>query len=791
MDRGLAGLVMRILDRAAEYIEEDEILVPLAKALLSRLRKLDFSHGGEAPRLCSVLDSRSDLRLKLVAAMVQFFDNAQHDSFQVTMWGLRLVVRSDLCWLIERLQSEDSNKMRERYAHLASRVFSIDDATHVNALVEASETCPVMTEVMPMWLKPLLIDSDEARKARATWLSDQQLMRKPEECRKPRPLSPPPTERITALLDQCEAGDSEAWWKLWQWLEVKEDGHWCEKHHHMDIRELEGWKTATDATKARVVSASRRYVLSRGPDPKHWFSRRNILHYPAKAGFRALLLLANEDQPAYNNLPCEVWKQWMPAILRLCFFDELEEHRLLTAKAFELAPSEAIEWTVRVINEENKEGDNLWILQKLPERWIAPLGAQLLKRLRRAKLKPQCFLQLLSALLEHQVPGAVSLLRSRIPCTPPAEEKMRHTALHAARLLMRHGKQRDWNRVWNLFCSDPAFGKAVLEGFEFDYSHSPAGIMKTLTAAEVGILWEWMLAHYPVAEDPDRSRAGFVDTRHSMADLRDSLISYLSDIGTLAGCRELRRLMAKYPEFRWFRRLLLRGQEQMRRLTWQPASPAELFRLGANHRARLVQSAGQLLEVVVASLAVLQERLQGETPLAQFLWDGDKPKPEEAISEWVKVHLEDDLKGRGIVLGREVQIHRFDRTDIHVTAVTNDSHSESFGAAKVIIEVKGDWHREIATAMETQLAGHYLTNNDCRHGLYLVGWFGLRRSVARRQAKLRSHLEAQAQALSKAGQTIQAMVLDCSTRTPASGKRKSAKRHSPSKVVRQDRRSPL
>ena len=25
--------------------------------------------------------------------------------------------------------------------------------------------------------------------------------------------------------------------------------------------------------------------------------------------------------------------------------------------------------------------------------------------------------------------------------------------------------------------------------------------------------------------------------------------------------------------------------------------------------------------------------------------------------------------------------------------------------------------------METQLLGKYLANNDCQHGLYLVGWF--------------------------------------------------------------------
>jgi len=42
---------------------------------------------------------------------------------------------------------------------------------------------------------------------------------------------------------------------------------------------------------------------------------------------------------------------------------------------------------------------------------------------------------------------------------------------------------------------------------------------------------------------------------------------------------------------------------------------------------------------------------------------------------------------------------------------------------KVTIETKGCWHRDLDTAMESQLIGQYLSTNDCRHGIYLIGWF--------------------------------------------------------------------
>src|SRR4030095_16553941 len=215
----------------------------------------------------------------------------------------------------------------------------------------------------------------------------------------------------------------------------------------------------------------------------------------------------------------------------------------------------------------------------------------------------------------------------------------------------------------------------------------------------------------------------------------------------------------------WFRGMLLRGQEEMRRQTWKPPTPDQLFQLAENRRARFIQSGTQLLEAIVESLSILQERLSGERHLAQFLWDGDRPKPEEAISDWVAERLESDLKQRGVVLGREVQIHRFDKTDIHVTAVTRDERTRTLDAVKVIVEVKGCWHRELKTSMKTQLAERYLGNNDCRHGLYLVGWFSLdgwnktdkrRKQVSfRKSADLEAYLLSQAESLSNPQLNIQ------------------------------------
>lgn len=144
-------------------------------------------------------------------------------------------------------------------------------------------------------------------------------------------------------------------------------------------------------------------------------------------------------------------------------------------------------------------------------------------------------------------------------------------------------------------------------------------------------------------------------------------------------------------------------------------------------------SAQDLLEVVIESLERLQARLQGETPLAQLLWnfgDRTRPKDEEALSDFVKDHLQNDLQQRGVIASREVEIRKGrggapgEETDIHVSAVRvperGRPHSD---VVRLIIETKGNWHSELLTAMKTQLVDRYLADNDCRHGLYLVGWF--------------------------------------------------------------------
>jgi hypothetical protein len=196
-----------------------------------------------------------------------------------------------------------------------------------------------------------------------------------------------------------------------------------------------------------------------------------------------------------------------------------------------------------------------------------------------------------------------------------------------------------------------------------------------------------------------------------------------------------------------------------------------------------VQNGKQLLGVVVESLERLQQKLHGETPAARFLWnklnDGIyQPMDENELSNYVKLHFDQDLKARGIIANREVQIRRGEglskgqTTDIHIDAVTRTSTGQAYDQITVIVETKGCWNPDLDCAMETQLKDRYLKNHHSQFGLYLVGWFSCSQwndsDYRKKQSpkisleEARDEFSKQAASLSTNGMMIRAFVLDTS-----------------------------
>ena len=766
------GLIHKIMERAATVLDHPEVRRTFVAALLSRLRKHDYSSANEGQRLNELLDANDEVRRECINDVLKIFTDASHDAFLVTWWGVRLVQPKDIEWLLDRLSSEKSATEREKLSHLVRRIFLPDTTANVEMVIEAATQCAELKQILDFWLEPIDLDSEKGKKLKADWDQEQKWKRDAaERQRDPPVLDPPPAHRIRGFIDQIEQGDFDAWWQISYWAEIEDNGRYSRKDHHIDIRELPGWQKAAEPDKRRMISAAENYLRNHKSDSSIWFAKPNVLYRPMLAGLRALLLLANEDRQRFDSLPIDVWTKWLPGIAQQQHYDETDEFRLLLKTAIEKVPEAATNEILKAVGKENRKGETLWILYKLGDKFDAAVGIELLARLnKRPVLTAKCAAQLLATCVEAGVPGALDQARRWVPSKPPKQKRRRALGLVAAYLLLLKTNSSDWPKIWNIIQTDVAFGKTVFERLAYEHLHVIPPLINEIQPREVGLLWEWLFQQYPIAEDPDRSRGGSVTPRWAMADMRDSVVSSLADRGTPEACEELNRLIGKFPQIPWLKRVLARGKDQMRRNTWAPISPEELFKLASNKRNRLVQNADQLMEAVVGALAEAQAKLHAETPAAPFLWNNDRPKEEEAISDWIKIELETVLVSRGIILNREVQIHIKEKTDVHIDAVSRENPTDEFGRSKVIIEVKGCWNPDQKTAMQDQLVNRYLAQNDCRRGIFLLGWFlcnaWSRRDSRRRQVKFANRSQAEryfrteAECLSKPPIQLRSIVLD-------------------------------
>jgi hypothetical protein len=258
-----------------------------------------------------------------------------------------------------------------------------------------------------------------------------------------------------------------------------------------------------------------------------------------------------------------------------------------------------------------------------------------------------------------------------------------------------------------------------------------AQFRNALSEQQIADLYLWLAAQYPHKEDPHIEGAVCVGSRVAITWFRDGLLEQLKNRGTSDACEQVRRIALELPHLAWLKWTIQEAEAHTRRQTWKPLEPQQILALAQDRQRRYVENGRQLLNVLVESLEHLQEALQGENSAAVELWDnrGNARNPvwcpvdELRLSDWIAHHLREQLSGRGIVVNREVRIRRGQATDIHVDAVLPREHGQAAGAVSAIIEVKGCWHPELDTAMEAQLVGRYLKDNQCPNGLYLVGWF--------------------------------------------------------------------
>jgi hypothetical protein len=211
-------------------------------------------------------------------------------------------------------------------------------------------------------------------------------------------------------------------------------------------------------------------------------------------------------------------------------------------------------------------------------------------------------------------------------------------------------------------------------------------------------------------------------------------------------------------------------------VSWRPPPPDDVATALLDPTKFVITTTAQLAEMIVAALDVLQDIVAHNAGDRSEFWHRQHTTPpswmpmdEPEISGLLSRRLEPILQ-RFVVRREVLQQPRLadqpgEQPDIEITAKLDD------GSELVVpIEVKGSWHDEVRTAIQTQLADRYLTGPRGSTGIYVVAYLhgspwidgDWRREKATRFSidDLRETLTATATFLGEQGFDVTVRVLD-------------------------------
>lgn len=648
-------------------------------------------------------------------------------------------------------------------------------------------------------ITPIELGSQRAKQISSTYLQSQVQPREPEPL-----LDLPPKQRVLEALEKVESGQPELWWQICLEMTLTSTSTHYNNHSalKLDLTTLLGWLAADTDSKARIVKTAKEYLEVGDPETQTWLGT-NKFSNPPFAGYQALYLLSKQDSNFIEAISAEIWMKWIPVILHFANSsfgnkgEEDENCRRIIRAAYQNAPDEFIMTLIIVMNSNNyrprtfRSHDVYRLISNLVD---DPLPEVIINKVGIDDLQAGMLDILLADFFDKQIDKARSLAVSLVSPSVITDEKARAKAVIAARMLVLHPDDASWLTVWSVVQQDHEFGREVLESVALQAARQ-GQIEQQIKEEYLADLYIFLAQEYPDVEDckPETRElrgveAQVISETDEIRMWKNYLPQRLQERATWQACEALRKIIRELPamkdKLQW---RLLEAEALTRRQTWQPPKPEEVLHLILDQDKRLVQNGEQLLDVLVESLDRLEIELQGETSAVRDLWDKDKgknnlfrPIDENDFSNYLKRFLDRDLKSRGIIVNREVELRRSyggnpgERTDIHVDAVLKHPNGKVYDLITVIIEVKGCWHEELDHAMESQLVKRYLSDNTCHHGLYLVGWFNCdqwdqgdnRRKNAPKLSidEARAMFAAQAEQLSQSSLTVKSFVLNTALR---------------------------
>jgi predicted NACHT family NTPase len=794
----LNELIDSIVIEAWNHLDDPEVLDGLARLVIIKLneykeivRRDPYFSGGSSSNFYSRMANEDQNRRSLIRALISLF----YDEKQISLLAYsrsRIIENKDFIWLLSLFTPDISQAEKIKLASLAQYIFDQKDIEHIEAVFNAMQKEDILKETFLPYFGPILFVSTLADNMRHFYQQTKELGAKKDI---PLTLNPPIKDQIETLLNQFEIGDLNAWWKLNLRLLSNPDGRFAKSESEFDITQMPGWVEANDETKARIIRAAMNYILESGPDLREWLGK-TIIYRPVFAAFRALYLLYKVSRADIDNLPVLVWKKWVPILIaypiRDARNDEDEELRGLIILAYKNVPDEVLLFLQQLVHPESPSIDSS-VLARIEPILDEQIIETLLNILKSDKIHGDAFRILLEKLLVWGNEGSIVIAKDIIKNSDFSNNDSIQKALIGVRSLMFHTTDACWVTIWPLIQDHEKFGEDLIGSIAFEGRGREEGIYSRLSPVQLADFYIWLVGRFPPSEDPGEKGFHSVSIREEIGNFRDLIPHYLAQMGTHESFMALEKIVQFFPDNQGLKFVKQESDTNVRRNSWVPLSPKELLLLIKEPKNRQIQNGEQLIDLIIESLCRLEQELHGETPSVVFLWNewtsknetGEtkkhfRPKEENRLSDFIKLHFVRDIQNNGIVINREVEIRPTignkpgEETDIRVDVIKSLSSSEEKDIVSVIIETKGCWNNDLDTDMKNQLVNRYLLDNRCQNGLYLVGWYNCSqwddadykktRCKYRTIEELRHAMYVQTQELSKCGHVIKTFTLDVSLR---------------------------
>lgn len=296
---------------------------------------------------------------------------------------------------------------------------------------------------------------------------------------------------------------------------------------------------------------------------------------------------------------------------------------------------------------------------------------------------------------------------------------------------LRNGK---WFDAW--------LGNALMESGDVD---DMALTIVRCTPNVVVEIQAWLEAHYPSCDKPIPGGVYSPTREDEIYDLKDRIVYALMKFCEEPAVEVFAALAERFQSG-YYGELLKRkkfeiARAKASRLKWRLE---DLKTIASSHTRdiMLVETSESLLDVLMALLEKYEKYLQEWKKGARDLWNETSSrggfckgarKGESALSDHLARYIK--LTISKLVVNREPEVSYYKDTGTGKTKkglsdiVVEVSGRDGRPNPKVIIEVKGDWNKEVKSGLSAQLVDRYLRKNSGACGIFLCGCFNAKDSI--------------------------------------------------------------